>query len=425
MNIKLLKNLDFAAKINESEAITEAGKDVLKTYRSYVYSNPVTYNTVNRFMVEAARCSFDTGLTNILESIKEFVTENIVSWKLATACENIQNNNSSYNYINKVGAQQVEKLLDMNESDVISYIKAGSLKGVQYVPEFRQICKEVYKQTITESRGINYIVTNPISYIINEDNKQYFQVLGKSFKIEDNKIEEAVVDNTQFARINALLENFAKNNDNKLVLEYTSIYNDKAQFVLDDENNTVSYVKGEKINETFDSVSKFNEYISTVSKTMNIQEKLRFNKVAAAVSEVYENLKNIVELDNVKLLKTNNNIVLAISEAKDNVNLTVFNTMSAKMSSTNYDYVIEALNNVIKITGIDLKHLFEARIDEDCKKANSEEKEIREQLEASKEEQINIRKKKIAMLAEQYKNDPLKILLLGKVAKDLAIIEKN
>ena len=99
--------------------------------------------------------------------------------------------------------------------------------------------------------------------------------------------------------------------------------------------------------------------------------------------------------------------------------------MSAKMSSTNYDYVIEALNNVIKITGVDLKHLFEARIDEDCKKANNEEKEIREQLEASKEEQINIRKKKIAMLAEQYKNDPLKILLLGKVAKDLAIIEKN
>ena len=33
--------------------------------------------------------------------------------------------------------------------------------------------------------------------------------------------------------------------------------------------------------------------------------------------------------------------------------------------------------------------------------------------------------KKIAMLAEQYKNDPVKIALLNKVAKELAILEKQ
>ena len=41
------------------------------------------------------------------------------------------------------------------------------------------------------------------------------------------------------------------------------------------------------------------------------------------------------------------------------------------------------------------------------------------------EEQFDIRKKKIAMLAEQYKNDPVKIALLNKVAKDLAILENQ
>ena len=54
-----------------------------------------------------------------------------------------------------------------------------------------------------------------------------------------------------------------------------------------------------------------------------------------------------------------------------------------------------------------------------------EAKAIREQLEANKEAQFDIRKKKIAMLAEQYKNDPVKIALLNKVAKDLAILENQ
>ena len=86
----------------------------------------------------------------------------------------------------------------------------------------------------------------------------------------------------------------------------------------------------------------------------------------------------------------------------------------------------EALNNVLKISGIDLKSVYEERINEDCKKMETPEaKAIREQLEANKEAQFDIRKKKIAMLAEQYKNDPVKIALLNKVAKDLAILENQ
>ena len=36
-----------------------------------------------------------------------------------------------------------------------------------------------------------------------------------------------------------------------------------------------------------------------------------------------------------------------------------------------------------------------------------------------------IRKKKIAMLAEQYKTDPLKIMILNKIAKDLRMLEED
>ena len=75
------------------------------------------------------------------------------------------------------------------------------------------------------------------------------------------------------------------------------------------------------------------------------------------------------------------------------------------------------------MTGIDLTSMYEDRINEDCKKNNAGENEIREQLEANKEAQFNVRRKKIAMLAEQSKNDPVKLALLNKVAKDLKMLE--
>ena len=193
MNIRLLKDLDFASKINQTEAVTEAGKEMLKSYRGYMYSNAPTCGIVNGFIAEAKNFSFDTGLVSILNSVLEFVNENKISWKLASACESIAANQSNYSYIAKVGIETVGKLLEMNEQDVVSYIKAGSLKSVQYIPEFRAICKEVYNTTVSETRTPTYTLTNPVSYVvISEKKDQTFQVLGKVYKISEGKIEETV-----------------------------------------------------------------------------------------------------------------------------------------------------------------------------------------------------------------------------------------
>ena len=206
MSIKLMKDLQFAEKLNSTNAISEAGKELLNNYRAYVYSNAPTCAVVNAFVNEAQKYSFDAGVSTILESVKNFINENKISWKLATACESINNNNSTFNYINKIGVQQVEKLLEMNENDVVSYIKAGSLKSFQYIPEFRQICKEVYKQNITETKAPNFTVSNPLSFVLVNEDSQYINVLGKTFKIADNKIEEASCDDKTFNEINKLLE---------------------------------------------------------------------------------------------------------------------------------------------------------------------------------------------------------------------------
>jgi len=423
MNIKLLKDLNFAEKINAIEPVTEAGKDMLKNYRSYLYSNPATCGLVNGFISEAQKFSFDTGMISILESVLSYVKENNISWKLATVCESITNNPSTYNYIAKVGVNQVEKLLNMNEAEVVSYIKAGALKGVQYIPEFRNICKEVYKTTITEVKNLNYTVTNPVSYVMVNEDGQYFKVLGKTFKIKDNQVSEAVNDDVKFNRINMLLESFTRN-DLNLEYSFKSGFN-TFSFSLNENELTLSKSAqvGQAINEKFENSVKFREYCDTISRTMGMNEKLNFLNITNAISEVFENMNNVVVLDCTKILSTNGNI-LAITEAKDNVNLTVFRSIHNGTSTKNYDFMIEALKDTLKITGVDLKHIYEERIDEDCKKENPEEyQKIQEELKESKKAVMEARKKKIAMLAEKYKNDPARIALLNKTARELAILE--
>ena len=77
MSTKLLTNLNFAELISKTEAITEAGKEMLSRYKGYCYSNPVSCSIVNSFIAEASKYGFDTGLTNILESVNSFIKENI------------------------------------------------------------------------------------------------------------------------------------------------------------------------------------------------------------------------------------------------------------------------------------------------------------------------------------------------------------
>ena len=428
MSTKLLTNLNFAELISKTEAITEAGKEMLSRYKGYCYSNPVSCSIVNSFIAEASKYGFDTGLTNILESVNSFIKENNISWKLASACESISANNSPYNYLNKkIGVAQVEKLLEMDEANVISYIKAGSLKGIQFIPEFRAICKEVYKTQVTEAQSITYNVVNPISYVYEneEGTERYFTVYGHIFRMDENKVENVnECPDKNFVRINKLLESFGRDGET-LYYGYRGSRGDYRFEINENENKeSVLTFKNNNINEAFTDSVKFREYCDNLSKVLPVSEKLQLMKVSSAVADVFENMDSIMLVDNCKLL-TSMNATCAIIEGKNNVNLTVFNSINAGSSVNNYDYMVEALNNVIKVAGVDLKGMYEERINEDMKKLDPQAQEIKEQLEANKEAQFAIRKKKIAMLAEQFKNDPVRLTLLNKVAKDLAMLEKK
>ena len=243
--------------------------------------------------------------------------------------------------------------------------------------------------------------------------------------MDENKVENVnECPDKNFVRINKLLESFGRDGET-LYYGYRGSRGDYRFEIKENENNeNILTFKNNNINETFTDSVKFREYCDNLSKVLPVSEKLQLMKVSSAVADVFENMGSIMLVDNCKLL-TSMNATCAIIEGKNNVNLTVFNSINAGSSVNNYDYMVEALNNVIKVSGVDLKGMYEDRINEDMKKLDPQAQEIKEQLEANKEAQFAIRKKKIAMLAEQYKNSPLKIMLLNKVAKDLRMLEES
>ena len=429
MNIKLLKDLDFATKLNSCEAVTEAGKDLVKNYKAYLFTNPATCGLINGFVQEAQKYSFDTGLASILESVFNFINENKISWQLASACESIENNKSTYNYIARTGVEQVGRLLEMNESEVVSYIKSGALKGVQYIPEFRNVCKQVFKTTIVEKVAPNYTVNNPVSFVYeNEEGDKYFNILNNTYKItkDNGSVSEAVCDDVKFRNVNALLESFT-NIDGQLSYEWKSGFDQCKVVIAESEEKTeLRFTKGTKIDETFDNNGKFIEYCDTLSKALPMQEKFNFMNITSAIGQVFESMDHVFVMDCAKVLRTSTGTICTIIEAKDNIQMTVNASIHNGTYTKSYDYVIEALNEVTSVSGIDLKYLYEDRINEDVKKENPEEyQKIKEELMETKKAEMEARKRKIAMLAEANKNNPAIIAVLNKAARDLAMLDEK
>lgn len=423
MNLKLLKDLNFAELVNGSNAVTEAGKEMLNGYRGYVYSNPLTCGVVNNFVNEAKKFSFDAGLNSILESVEKFIKQHNISWQLASTCEAIQNNNSSYSYIAKLGVNKLEKILELDEANVVSYIKAGALKDLQYIPEVRRVCKQVYNTNVMESRTMQYNITNPISFVMVDESQSFtFNVFNKTYKMNEGKVDEVVCDDKQFNRINQLLESFS-NNEGTISTRINSARGEYSQFDLDSENGTLKFTKG-NICETFTNPSVFAERMNQLSKVVPMNERMSFLQGTSAINEVFNALSNIAVLDNVNIVESVNGTVCAIIEAENNVNVTVFRSLHYGTSSKNYDFMNEAVKDVNKMTGVNLNKMYESRIDEDLKKQQPEEyRKIQEELKANKNAQIEETKQKIAELSEKYKSDPAKLALLNKTAEDLKLLE--
>ena len=77
-------------------------------------------------------------------------------------------------------------------------------------------------------------------------------VLGKTYKIAENKVTESICDDKKFVRINQLLESFTREGEN-IFIEMQGAHGDKIRFTLNE--NGLDLTKkgfGKEINEHFE-----------------------------------------------------------------------------------------------------------------------------------------------------------------------------
>lgn len=417
MAINLIKDLDFPKKINATDAVTESGKKMLSNYRGYCYNNPINCATVNNFINEARNSyAFDSGLMSILGTIENYIKENNIRWKLASVCEAIESNNTVFNTLNKKGIKKVEKLVEMSEADVNSYIKAGVLKDVQFIPEVRSVCREVYGKNVLENKQtVSYNLSTPVSYVkVNENGYQLFNINGVTFSISEAGEIEALVDGVNealFNKMNNYIHDMQLVGENLEYGYYTGMTNgNQHKFTISEDK--IDFTNG-KITESFTSVNKFREFVysDSFAKALNMNEARRFAQIGSAIAEVFENMSDICVLDNVKLFNCNNGATVAVIESDTMVNVTLFNSYGHVNESNNYDSMKDAVVEMKNNYSLDVEDLFTKRIANDIKE--------NKQKKVDYSDDVNIRLLKIAELTEQFKDDPVKLMILNEMAKEL------
>lgn len=411
MNIKILADMDFQSIIGESMAQTQTGAELLNKYNSYLLVNEANCALINSFVKEAASHIYDNGVHEALTQVSDYISANKASWALATACENINANNSSYNYINRNAAKQVEKLLEMQEEDVVRYVKNGALKNVMFCEAFRNIAKQIFKETPIVEAMADYTVIHPVSFIESVGDGTCFTIEGKLFKFDDDKnITECTWDEVSntFRVITAILES----KDSQIDGNSISVKAGNGTYVISEANKVVR--EGKEM-----TVAGLREHNRLVLMTANPRFRNQLAAVLEGIALIAENYDNITNMDNACIYTTANDKFLVIEGA---------NTLYATLLASNRhpawtinENAIDTLTFIKTKTNVSLSEQYNNLVKNHLEQVSEKEQEnIMKELH---EQQIQSYKERIEMLTEKFKNDPVKLAVLSKCAQDLNIAE--
>lgn len=450
MNFKILAELDFQSIIGESMAQTQTGAELLSKYKSFLLVNEASCSLVNSFVKEAAIHTYDNGVNDALKEVADYISENKASWALATACESINANTASHNYINRNAAKQVEKLLEMDEANVVRYVKNGALKNVMFCEAFRNIAKQIFKETPMVEASADYVVKHPVAFVENVGDGLCFAVEGKIYKIDDDKnITEGVaneVSNT-FRTISTILESSCTTIDNhsinvvagnsvytiseagkceKCKLEKPGEYEGEKLPVSDkdvtpDPDKTDDKEKNKKkaVKESM-TVAELRENNRLVLMTANPRHRNQFAALLEGIALIAENYDNIANMDNVSIYSTKNDKFIVIEGA---------NTIYASLLASNRhaawtinENAVDALSFIKTKTNVNISENYADAVKNHLEKASEIEQEtIKQELH---EQKVMSYKERIEALTEKFKNDPTKLAILSNIAQELMTAEE-
>lgn len=413
MKTDILIGLGFNQIIAEAQGDTATGSSLINKYKSILMTNESSFSLVNQFINEAVNCKYDTGVMKVLESVSDYIQMNKTSWALASVCENILSNSKSYNYLNRQACKQVEKLLEMKEDDVVNYIKAGALKNVMYCEAFRNIAKQVYRDTPIVEATAEYKIMHPVSLVENVGDGLCFEVKGKLFKIDSAKnIQEAQWSevSNDFKTISKLLES------NNIVTD-----GDNISINLANQNYSISE-KGKIVKEAYNdnpsqefSVAEFKDHIKNVLLCTNPRFRNIVSEQLESIAILAEMYDNVAVMDNVSIYSTKQDEFLVI-ESGSNLYATLLKSNHQNKWTIN-ENAIDVLSFIKSKTNVSLSE-YENNIKEALNAADEEsQKNIEESLKQNK---ISSLKERIALLTEKFKNDPIKLAVLSQQAQKLS-----
>ena len=419
---KPLAELDFASMLTEAYADTQTGTAILNKYRQFLLTNESSCNAVNNFLSEAKNCMYDSGIVKLVNEISETIQENKVSWQLATACEAINANRSSYNYLNRNAASTVEKLLEQNEENVVKYIKAGALKHVMFCEAFRNIVNGVFTdcQTIITEE---YTAVHPVSFVEENEGKRYFEVLGNIYSMEGNEIHEAKASEVSgdFLVVSRLLESAAANfdaNTEKLTvntpLAVYEVYAEEGEVVCKrTAHKKDDSMKTESI--TFKNEFELREHNRLVVGATSYTQRSNVAELLEGIARAFENFDKFMLLDNTQIISSKNDKFVVIENAENAFAYLISSNHNTgwKVNTT----IVEALNFIKKQTNLNIAKDYKDNVNEQIKK--TEEEKAQQIAEDIKKGEILGRKQKIEALTEKFKEDPATLAILSKLAQEL------
>lgn len=417
---KILAELDFGSIIGESAGQTQTGSELLNKYKTHMMAHESTCGLVNSFIKEAQYCRYDNGVNAVLERVSDYINTNKTSWALASTCEQINANGSSYNYLNRNAAKQVETLLEMNEEEVVKYIKAGALKNVMFCEAFRNIAQQVFRNNPIIESAADYTAVHPCSMVENVGDGVCFEVAGMLFKIsEDKKIQEATWDEVSntFKTISNLLESRITTTDGKNIFVTLG---DNEYTITEAGKCTKKCKKGEKCSESeFESSDQIRENSRMVLRTVNPRMQSQVAAVLEGIALICENYNSIVNLDNVSVYQTKNDKFLVIESGID-IYATLMNSNHCGKWTIN-ESAMKAIDFIKSKTNVQLSEVYRENIQSQMNAISEEE---RQQMAAQlKDDQKNSIKQRIETLTEKFKSDPSKMAILAQLAEQLNTAE--
>lgn len=411
MNIKILADIDFQSIIGESMAQTQTGAEIISKYKSYLMVNEASCALINSFVKEASPHVYDNGIHEALTRVAEYINENKASWALATACEAINADTRSHNYINRNAAKQVEKLLEMNEADVVRYVKNGALKNVMFCEAFRNIAKQIFKETPMVEAMADYTIKRPVSFIENVGDGVCFAIEGKIYKIDDDKnITESSlseVSNT-FRIITSVLESQYSEIDEHSI----TVTAGNSKYVIT-EAGKCTKCSGEKKEELTSQQLRENNRL--VLMTANPRFRTQLANLLESIALITENFEFIANMDNVNIYETKNDRFMVI-EGNERLYATLLASNRHPQWTVN-ENAVDTLSFIKAKTNVNISENYSQLVQKHIEQIS--EKEHDSIMQELHESTVNSYKERIANLTEKFKNDPAKLAVLSKLAQDV------